>query len=338
MLALLVAMAAILEPVSCKHNWIYIHINYSKLNITTMQSRIVIPMSAGFDWNLVQSFLAVLEHGSLLGAARSRKTSQPTLGRHIDELERQLGVVLFERTGRGVIPTAQALQMGETARQMEALALKLERNVTGAESSLAGTVRISASTPVSAFLLPTVIAEMRQALPDIQIELVSSNQASDLLRREADIAIRMFRPKQSSLIARKIGDVALGAYAHKSYLARRGIPRTAADLLAHDLIGNDKDDSMLRGFAAMGYPVGRDQFTLRTDDFVAQIQAVRAGIGIGFLASYAQKLDSDLKQILPGKLRIAPLPMWLAVHREIRSNVRIRAVFDHLAEALPEQI
>ena len=291
-----------------------------------------------FDWSLIRSFLAALDNGSLLGGARVLKTSQPTLGRHIVELESQLGVVLFERTGRGLVPTAMALQLAESARSMETGALQLARTLTGAQAQTLGTVRITASQPVAVQLLPPLLARMRMVLPDIQVELVASNQVSNLLRREADIAVRMVRPDQGTLVAKKIGNVGVGAYAHRSYLARRSSLRQPTDLLQHDLIGSDTDMSILRGFEAMGYTVGPQAFALRTDDLVVQWQAVRAGLGIGFVADYMARSDPDVLRVLPGLLPIPALPMWLAVHREIRTNKRIRAVYDFLAEALPQVI
>jgi DNA-binding transcriptional LysR family regulator len=290
------------------------------------------------NWDLVRSFLAALDYGSLLAAARALRTSQPTLGRHIAELESLWGVVLFERTGRGLVPTITALKLADSARGMEEGANQLARTLSGAQTQTIGTVRITASTPVAAKLLPNVLARMRQELPDVQVELVSSNQVSNLLRREADIAVRMVRPEQGSLIARKIGEVQIGAYAHRSYLARHGALRQPPDLLQHELIGNDSDPAILNGFAAMGFAVGPEIFALRTDDFMAQYEAVRAGLGIGFLAAYAARLDPDIVPVLPDSLRIPPLPMWLAVHREIRTNPRIRSVYDFLAEALPARL
>ncbi len=296
------------------------------------------PLPHGFDWSLVRSFLAALDHGSLLGAARVLRMSQPTMGRQIAELESQLGVVLFERTGRGLVPTATALQLADAARGMEAGALQLARALSGAQTQASGTVRITASVPVAVQLLPPVLARMRQSLPHIQVELVSSNQISNLLRREADIAVRLVRPDQSSLVAKKIGEVGLGAYAHRSYLARRAAVHTPADLLQHDLIGSDTDTSILQGFQSLGFPVTREIFVLRSDDFIVQWRAVQAGLGIGFCANYMAYGAPDVVRILPTQLPIAPLPMWLAVHREIRTNPRIRAVFDFLAEALPPLI
>jgi DNA-binding transcriptional LysR family regulator len=223
-----------------------------------------------FDWALIRSFLAALDYGSLLGASRTLKISQPTMGRHIAELESQLGVVLFERTGRGLVPTSTALQLADAARAMEAGALQLGRTLAGTQTQTSGTVRITASVPVAVLLMPGLLARMRTVLPDIQVELVSSNGLSNLLRREADIAVRMVRPEQASLIAKKIGDVGLGAYAHSSYLARHSALRKPQDLLQQALIGSDTDTSIVQGFQAMGFAVGRQHFTLRTDDFIVQ--------------------------------------------------------------------
>jgi DNA-binding transcriptional LysR family regulator len=189
--------------------------------------------------------------------------------------------------------------------------------------------------PVAVHLLPGVLAAMRQALPEIQVELVSSNQVSNLLRREADIAIRMLRPQQSTLVARKIGEVRLCVCAHKGYLARCAPLKAPTDLLAHTLIGSDADTAILDGFKAMGYAVTRELFALRCDDFIVQWQAVRAGLGVGFAAEYMLRSDPAVLPLLAGQIQIPPLPMWLAVHREIRSNQRIRAVYDFLAEQLP---
>ncbi len=290
-------------------------------------------MSQNFDWRLIRCFLAALEHGSLLGAARALKSSQPTMGRHLAELESQLGVVLFERTGRGLKPTATALQLADSARAMEASALQLTRQLSGAQASVSGTVRISASQPVACLLLPPVLAKMRQDLPEIQVELVASNAVSNLLRREADIAVRMLRPTQTTLVARKIGDVQMGIFGHGSYLARRGTPKRVEDLFAHELIGNDTVDTITRAARALGYELGKEAFSLRSDDLMVQWHAVRSGFGLGFLGLYQAHAEPELVRVLPA-LKIAPLPMWLAVHREIRTSQRIRAVYDYLAHAL----
>lgn len=160
---------------------------------------------------------------------------------------------------------------------------------------------------------------------------------SNLLRREADIALRMVQPDQASLITRRIAKVTLGVYASRSYLRRRGTPRQVADLLGHELVGYDRDETLLRGFAAFGYPVPRETFAFRSDDLIAYWEAVRAGLGVGFLADYLARTDTELVALLP-MLKIPPLPIWLTVHREIRTSPRIRAVYDFLAAAVPKAL
>src|SRR5690242_20285833 len=157
-----------------------------------------------FDWALVRSFLAVLEAGSVMAGARRIGAQQPTLSRHVAELESQLGVPLFERTGRGVVPTAAARAIAESARDMESGALALSRRLAGLRDATGGTVRITASSVAASHLLPPVLAALQAAEPEIQVELVASNALANLLRREADIAVRMVRPAQASLVAKKL--------------------------------------------------------------------------------------------------------------------------------------
>jgi DNA-binding transcriptional LysR family regulator len=276
----------------------------------------------------------VLEHGSLLGAAKSIRSTQPTLGRHIAELESQLETTLFERTGRGLLPTAMALRLADSARLMETGAHQLARQAKGAQAMVAGAVRISASQPVACILLPPLLVQMRLALPDITVELVVSNAVSNLLKREADIALRMVQPDQGSVIAKRVGQVNIGTYAHRDYLRRRGIPKLPADLLTHDLLSGDKDDVMERSAIAMGLPIPRERIVLRTDDLIAYAAALRAGLGIGFISDYVGQTDDNLVPLLP-MLKIPPLPLWLVVHREIRNNQRIREVYEFLGAHLP---
>ncbi len=199
---------------------------------------------APFDWTLMRSFLAVLERGSLLAAARHLGSSQPTVGRHVAELERQLGMVLFERTGRGLVPTQVALSIADHARAMADNADAISRVLTGQSKQLAGAVRITAVQTVAGHLLPPILARLRAQEPGIAIEVVASNAISNLLRREADIAIRMVRPDQGSLITRHIADSTVGAYAHGDYLRRRGVPLTPADLPAGIVVEGTFDGAL----------------------------------------------------------------------------------------------
>lgn len=287
-----------------------------------------------YDWNLIRVFLAALDTGSLLGAARRLHSSQPTVGRQIAALEAQLKLVLFERTGRGLAPTEDALRLAERARAMEDAALDLARGALERRDELAGSVRISASQPVACFLLPPLVTELQARLPAVQIDIVASNTVSNLLRREADIAVRMMRPEQGSLVARKLADLGVGLYATHEYLERHGTPTRLSELDQHRLVGEDQSDVILRGFQRFDVPLRRENFSLRSDDIIVQWRAVSAGAGIGVVVDYMARRDPALVRVLP-QVPVPSLPMWLVVHREIHANRTIRAVYDHLAEALP---
>ena len=294
---------------------------------------------ANFNWALVKSFVAVLDAGSLMGAARKLKAQQPTLSRHIAELEAQLKAPLFERTGRGVMPTAAALAIADAARQMEEGAGTLLHALAQRAQAATGSVRITTSAVAASCLLPPVLAALHKAEPGIAIELVASNDLTNLLRREADIAVRMVRPAQGSLLAKKLADIPIVACAHTSYLKRAGTPRQPADLLnhAHTLIGYDKDPLIVRASAQMGLPLTREHFALRTDDQLAYGRLIAAGAGIGFAAHYNLHHWRGVVPLLP-MLKIPPLPCWLAVHREIRGSAVMRRVFEFLAEAIPAEL
>lgn len=287
-----------------------------------------------FDWTLIRSFLAVLEAGSLSGAARRLGAQQPTLGRHVAELEAQLGGALFERTGRGLTPTTLARQIAAAATQMQAAADSLGRAAQGQQTEASGTVRITASEMVAAWLLPPLLTELQRQEPGIAIELVASNQISNLLRREADIAVRMVQPTQGTLLARRIASMGMGAYAHEDYLRRAGVPQGLSDLREHRLIGMDNDDSLLRGFQLAGLPVRREDFALRTDNHIVYGRLLATGAGVGFATHYNARQWPGLRLLLP-EVEIPPLPCWLTVHREIHGNRVIRRVYDFLGEAIP---
>ncbi len=293
--------------------------------------------TSNFNWALIPSFLAALEHGSLMGAARATGMSQPTLGRHIAELEDQLKVILFERTGRGLQPTAQALELAEAANTMRDGAAQFSRMASGSGQTVRGRVRLSASQPVACFLLPPILARMRQALPDVVVELVVSNSVSNLLLREADLALRMVRPEQGSLVAKHIGQMALRACASQSYLQRKGTPLLPTDLLAHDLITGDRNTEIEDGFAALGFPANSLLHGLRTDDLIAHWAAVQAGLGVGFVSEHLIDSDPTVEAILP-MIELPVLPIWLTVHRELRTSALMRAVFDFLADEVPRAL
>lgn len=282
------------------------------------------------DWSLLQSFLAVAETGSLSAAARASGASQPTLGRHIRTLEAQLGVTLFQRSASGLEPTEAALPLIEAARVMAEQAARLTRLAEGRQEGLRGTVRVTASRVVSQYLLPEMLARLRLAEPDIQIELVPSDTTENLLFHQADIALRMYRPEQLDLIAQHVADLPLGLYAAPTYLDRVGRPNDLATLLRVDFVGYDRDERILRLMQALGHPATREFFPLRCDDQTVHWELVRAGCGVGGMQQVIAEADPKVERIVPW-LDLPALPVWLAVPEALRRNPRVRRVRDFLA-------
>ncbi|MEO1334107.1 MAG: LysR family transcriptional regulator, partial [Myxococcota bacterium] len=236
-----------------------------------------------FGWERLRVFLAVAERGSLSAAATHLGISQPTASRQIQSLEAELDVQLFARASRKMLLTEAGLTLLEPAREMARAAERFALLAAGRETSLAGVVRITASQVVATYLLPSMLVRLRQAEPSIELEVVASNATDNLLAREADIAIRMYRPTQQEVVTTHIRDLEIGAFAAHSYLRRRGVPTSIDDFQQHDFVGYDRDDLLVRGFRTVGYEVQRRDFPFRTDNQVVFWHAVVAGMGIGFM-------------------------------------------------------
>ena len=286
-------------------------------------------------WELYRSFLAVIRERSLSGAARALALTQPTIGRHIDALEAALGLALFTRSQAGLDATEGAIALIPHAEAMASAAEALQRVASGAADDDRGTVRITASEMVGTEVLPEGLAAFRQAHPRIVVELVLSNRSEDLLRREADIAVRMVRPTQAALVARKIGIIHLGLHAHPRYVKAHGVPRDMAELSRHPLIGFDKAPSVRR-LDKLGMTVSRDLFAFRCDNDYGQYAALRAGFGIGFCQVALAKRDG-LVPVLPALIKFE-LGVWVVMHKDLRSTRRMRLMFDHLAAHLERYI
>lgn len=287
---------------------------------------------ADVNWDLVRTFLALLEHGSLSSAARALGSSQPTVGRQLDALEAALSSVLFVRSPQGLTPTLTAMDLAEPARQMASSWARITRVALGHAETLAGSVRITASRTVSTFVLPPILADIRRRWPEIQLELVATDVVQDLLRRDADIAVRMVRPTQDDVVAQKVAEMGFGLFGSADYFARRGHPATLAALREHDLVGMDRLDDITRGLAAGGLAVERSDFCFRCDDHIAALEAVAAGIGLGFVGLPAAQARGLIAATLP--MPPLSLPVWVAMHQEVRTSTRIRVVADVLGERL----
>ena len=285
------------------------------------------------NWEWYRTFLNVLATGSLSAAGRAMGLTQPTVGRHIDSLEAALALKLFTRSFDGFAPTDAALELQPYAAGVAATAAALRRVASSHGAGVRGSVRVTASEIVGVEVLPPILATLRSAHPQLTIELVLSNAVDDLLHREADIAVRMLKPVQEALVARRIGGIELGLHAHKRYLAAHGVPKTMADLAGHALIGFDRETPFLRKMQQQFPALARGGLALRADSDLAQLAAVRAGFGIGACQVALAARDKSLVRVL--QPRFSPvLDTWLAMHEDLRESPRCAVTFSALAKGL----
>lgn len=289
------------------------------------------------DWSLIRAFLAVAETGSLSAAARTLGSSQPTVGRQVREVETALGVELFQRHAKGLSLTETGAAMLPAAKRMRDSVGEIALIAAGQDMRPTGTVRITASVIVAHFVLPQILARLRRDEPGIEIELVATDSSDNLLFREADIALRMYRPDQLDMVTLHVTDLPLGIYAAKSYLDRVGRPDTVEDAFKLDWVGYDRSDLMLRGMRRLGWAVDRTFFATRTDDQAGNWQLIRAGCGIG-IAQIATAQDAPEVERLFPDMALPSLPVWLTAHEAMRRTPRIARVWDALAQGLKSAV
>jgi DNA-binding transcriptional LysR family regulator len=260
--------------------------------------------------------------------------TQPTLGRQVAALEDELGVTLFERAGRGLVPTPAGLDLLEHVRVMGAAALKVSLAATGQSEAVAGRISITASEFYAAHLLPPILARLRHEAPGIEVEVVSANEVVNLIRREADIAIRNTRPEQPDLVARKLGDDTGGFFASRAYVERHGPFDTVEDMSRATIIAFSPPGQLLELLRGFGLPVTERSVALHSASHLVQWALMKQGLGICVGSLRAGRADADLVQILPELLHV-PFPVWLTTHGDLHRSRRVRLVFDLLAEMLP---
>jgi DNA-binding transcriptional LysR family regulator len=287
-----------------------------------------------FDWNRARAFLVTAEEGSLSAAARALGMTQPTLGRQVDALEDELGLVLFERAGRGLVLTPSGLELLDHVRAMGEAAGRVSLAATGHAQTIEGSICITASEINSAYLLPPIIEKLRRAAPGIDVEIVASNATVDLKRREADIAVRSFRPTQPDLIARKVKDDPARLFATPGYLERIGNPTALDGLSDADFVGFDNTDTYINALNALGLKLTKKNMPIVTASHIVHWQLVRQGVAIGIVPETVGDPDPLVQRVLPDLIRPMPFPIWLTTHRELNTSRRVRLVFDFLAAEL----
>lgn len=289
--------------------------------------------SVTFDWNRARAFLVTAEEGSLSAAARALGIAQPTVGRQVEALEAELGVVLFERVGRGLQLTPAGHALIGHARAMADAASGLSMVAFGQNEQIEGDVSISASDIYCSMLLPPILAKLRESEPRITVELIASNSASNLLRREADIAIRNFRPAEPDLIARKIRDARGRIYGSCTYLEALGPFQTLADLSRAAFIAPDNASLFMSHLNRMGLSLTAANFPLKCENYTVMWAMVKQSLGLGIIDDVIGDADPDVRRAVPDMTPIV-FPVWLVAHREVHRNRRLRFVFDFLANAL----
>ena len=286
------------------------------------------------DWSQIQSFAAVAEHGSLSAAARTLGSSQPTLSRHIAQLEAEMGARLFERSRGGMALTAQGAELMHHAQAMADAAARFEP--TSTSPGLSGTVRITASRVVAHFTLPPIIAQIRLTHPEIEIELVASDSTDNLLRREADIALRIGEPTQPDLIARKLVKIGFGWYASRDWLKRHGPIKSEQEVMHKDIVGF-ASESQPPGILPLveSPPDSALHFSVTSNSMAARMSAIRAGYGVGVASHRWATMYPELVNVFPGR-NVGSADLWIVTHEELRHSARIRAVFDYLSERVQQ--
>lgn len=285
------------------------------------------------DWNQARAFCATADAGSLSSAARRLGLTQPTLSRQIAALESSLGVALFERIGRRLVPTEVGMSLVEHARAMASAADRLEMAAAGQSQDVSGRVTISATDAVSAYLLPEFLKRIRETAPQITIAILASDSISDLRRREADIAIRHVRPSEPELFARSLGEMSAHFYAAQSWIAANGTPASLAALRPADLLGFEPIDQFSTHVKAIGFPAAQDDFRIVSANSVVLWEMMRQGHGICIMLQAIAEKFPDAVRLFPSMPGVQ-VPIWLVSHRELHTSRRVRLVFDGLASEI----
>jgi len=291
--------------------------------------------SVNFDWNRARAFLVAAEEGSLSAAARALGVAQPTLGRQVAALEDELGVALFERGSSGLELTPDGMELLQHVRAMGEAAGQLSLTASGRSDSIEGDVCISATEAMAMYRLPDIIKRLRKLHPGINIELIATNSSSDLKKREADIAIRAYQPSQPDLIARKLCDLSAYLYGSREYLKQLGNPKSVEDLKQASFIDFDSNYELMAELNRRGLELSPDNFPIITESHLVHWELVKQGAGIGIMVEEVGDAEPTVERVLPD-LKPYSSGLWLVAHRELRTNRRIRAVFDFLVEELAD--
>lgn len=289
------------------------------------------------EWSDLRHFLAIARGGNLSAAARLLKVDQTTVGRRLAVLEQELGARLFDRTPTGFRPTAVALRILPAEEAVEAEALRVERLASGEDLRPSGPVTVTAT---DSFLVHNVmpwLAAFQERHPEIELHLLSGYESLSLVRRDADVAIRLVRPQEPSLRARKVAAIGVVPFASRTYLERRGPVRLDAGLQGHAVIGYAQDSRRWPESKWLDVHAAKATVPVRLTSILGLLQAAREGLGVALLPAYFGHLYPELvplRDALPELERT----VWLVFHEDLAHNARVRAVVDFLAETIGAQV
>ncbi len=286
--------------------------------------------SITFDWNRARAFLVTAEEGSLAAAARSLGMAQPTLGRQVAALEKEIGLDLFTRRGRGLELTPNGINLLEHVRRMGDAATQFSLSASGKSDVLEGDVSITASELLATFMLSPMIEALRKAEPGIEIEINSTNEERDLNRREADIAIRSFRPTQPDLIAKRLCSVRGHLYAAKSYLQQLDNPQSIEELNKANFIDTEKPGRLMTLLNSQGFALSKKNFPVISNSHIVQWELVKQGMAITATVEQIGDNEPLVERIALQQVPLITMDLWLVTHNELRTSRRIRRVFDFL--------
>jgi DNA-binding transcriptional LysR family regulator len=289
-----------------------------------------------FDWNRTRAFWVTAEEGSFSAAAKALNMNQPTVSRQVASLEEELGIILFERLGQRLQLTQSGMELLQCAKLMGEAASQFSLVATGQSQSLEGTVVISCSELDALFRLPKMIKKLREQEPGIEIEVVVTNSVSDLKRREADIAIRSFRPTQGDLIARKVGQERIWFYGSEKYLDNFSDPISEKQLKELQVIGFGRSSEVLQQMNINGWAINKENLKIITTFQPMQLALCRQDLGIMYMPEDIGESLPNMTRAFPSMGPVMTLPVWLVSHQELRTNLRVKRVFDFLAESFCE--
>lgn len=286
------------------------------------------------DWNDLKYLLAVKAQRTLAAAGAELGVDPTTVGRRLTALEEQLGARLFDRTPEGFVPTMAGETLVAHAERMAEEALAAERELVGADQRRSGSVRLTATEMLATRFLAPHLGRFRRDHPEITLDLVCTNAIVSLARREADVALRLARPREENLVVKRLGRIDLALYASERYLAARGRPEDPDRSLAgHALLLFRETRQFARENAWLEARRDGAEIAMRSDSVSSVMGAVAGGAGIGLLPRVVGDAEPGLVR-LPTEGAPAPREIWQSVHKDLAKNARVRAVLDFLGRVL----